>query len=43
MLDKNPDLRKMYNELDDNTEVFYFESGSATISSFTHEPRVIKF
>lgn len=43
MLDKNPDLRKMYDEHDDNTEVLYFESAIATISSFTHEPKIIKF
>ena len=41
MLDKNPDLRSMYNELDDNTIVLYFESGQAIISSFTEEPKVI--
>lgn len=43
MLDKNPNLRGMYNELDDNTAVLYFESGEAVISSFTDEPKVIKF
>ena len=43
MLDKNPELRGMYNELDDNTIVLYFESGIATISSFTEVPKVIKF
>lgn len=43
MLDKNPNLRSMYNELDDNTEVLYFESGFATISSFTDEPIIINF
>ena len=43
MLDKNPDLRNMYNELDGNTEVLYFESGEATIYSFTEPPVVIKF
>ena len=43
MLDKNPNLRSMYNELDDNTEVLYFESGIATISSFTEEPKTINF
>ena len=32
MLDKNPNLRGMYDELDDNTEVLYFESGKATFS-----------
>ena len=26
-----------------NTEVFYFKNGVATISYFTHEPKVIKF
>ena len=43
MLDKNPNLRGMYNELDDNTAVLYFEGGEAVISSFTDEPKVIKF
>ena len=43
MLDKNPILRSMYNENDDNTEVLYFESGVAIISSFTEEPKVIEF
>lgn len=43
MLDKNPDLRNMYDENDDNTAVLYFESGRAIISSFTEEPIVIDF
>ena len=43
MLDKNPDLRRMYDENDDNTEVLYFESGVATISSFTEPPKTIEF
>ena len=43
MLDKNPNLRGMYNENDDNTEVLYFENGTAVISSFTSEPKVIEF
>ena len=43
MLDKNPDLRRMYNELDDKTIVLFFESGKAIISSFTESPRVIEF
>ena len=43
MLDKNPSLRGMYNENDDNTIVLYFESGKATISSFTEAPKVIEF
>ncbi len=43
MLDKNPNLRGMYNELDDNTAVLYFESGKATISSFGEEDKIINF
>ena len=43
MLDKNPTLRGMYNENDDNTAVLYFESGKAIISSFTEAPREIEF
>ena len=43
MLDKNPNLRGMYNELDDNTIVLYFKNGVATISSFTEPPKTINF
>ena len=43
MLDKNPQLRGMYDENDDNTAVLYFENGKATISSFTEEPKIIYF
>ena len=43
MLDKNPNLRRMYDENDDNTIVLYFESGKAVISSFTDAPKVIEF
>ncbi len=43
MLDKNPTLRGMYDENDENTIVLYFENGKATISSFTEAPRVIEF
>ncbi len=43
VLDQNPSLRGMYNELDDNTEVLYFETGKAIISSFISEPIVIEF
>ena len=43
MLDKNPTLRGMYDENDDNTIVLYFESGTAVISSFTETPKVINF
>ena len=43
MLDKNPNLRKMYDENDDNTIVLYFESGKAIISSFMGENKIIDF
>ena len=43
MLDVYPRLKKMYAVDDGNTEVFYFKNGVATISSFTHEPKVIEF
>ena len=43
MLDAYPALKKMYAADDGNTEVFYFKNGVATISSFTQEPKVIKF
>ena len=43
MLDKNPNLRGMYNENDDNTIVLYFEKAKAVIYSFTESPKVIEF
>ena len=43
MLDNYPELRRMYDEDDGNTEVFYIEDGEATISSFTAAPKTIKF
>ena len=43
MLDKNPDLRSMYDENDDNAIVLYFESAKATFYSFTEAPRTIEF
>ena len=42
MLNNYPNLRGMYNEDDDNTQVLYFEDGVATIYSFTSQPKVIK-
>lgn len=42
MLDNYPELRRMYDENDDNTCVLYFESGKAVISSFTEAPKVIE-
>ena len=43
MLDKNPSLRGMYSETDDNTIVLYCRNAHATISSFTGEPRSFEF
>ena len=43
MLDKNPTLRSMYNESDDNTIVFYLRNATATISSFTADPDTFTF
>lgn len=43
MLDDYPDLRRMYNEDDGNTEVFYFRNASATISSFMEAPDTFTF
>ena len=37
------DLQNMYSADDGNTEVFYFKNATATFSSFTHEPKVVKF
>lgn len=43
MLDEYPNLRGMYDENDDNTQVLYFKSGVATFSSFTAPDEVITF
>ena len=43
MLDAYPSLQNMYAADDGNTQVFYLENATATISSFTHEPVIIKF
>ena len=43
MLDKNPTLRSMYNEADDNTIVLYLRNATATISSFTSDPDTFTF
>lgn len=42
MLDKNPNLRSMYDENDGNTIVLYFEEGEATFYSYTEAPRTVK-
>ena len=43
MLDAYPSLRKMYDENDGNTQVFYFKNATATFSSFTAAPETIQF
>lgn len=43
MLDANPELRRMYSEDDDNTEVLYFENAKATFCSFVEPPRIVEF
>lgn len=43
MLDAYPSLQNRYKAGDGNTVVYYFKEATATISSFTKEPEVIKF
>lgn len=43
MLDAYPNLRGMYNETDDNTQVLYMKNATATFSSFGGAPKVVKF
>ena len=44
MLSDYPSLRAMYTTgPNGNTAVYYFQNATATISSFSHEPVVIKF
>jgi len=43
MLDAHPNLKNMYKADDDNTQVLYMKDATATISSFTAAPVVIKF
>ena len=43
MLDNNPELRSMYSEDDDNTEVLYIENAKASICSFTEPTKIIIF
>lgn len=43
MLDAYENLRGMYNENDDNTQVLYFQNAVATISSFGGADEVIEF
>ena len=43
MLDAYPELKGMYSADDGNTEVFYLKNATATFSSFTAAPEVVKF
>ena len=43
MLDNYPMLKAMYSAEDDNTEVLYFDGATATFSSFTEAPRIVRF
>lgn len=43
MLDAYPSLQSMYRADDGNTQVFYLKDATATISSFTEEPKVYRF
>lgn len=43
MLEEYPSLKELYSPDDDNTQVFYLKDATATIYSFTDEPKVIKF
>lgn len=43
MLDAYPNLRSMYNENDENTQVLYFRNATATFSSFTAPSEAVCF
>ena len=43
MLDEYSNLRGMYDEHDDNTQVLYFKNGVVTFSSFTAPAEVVEF
>lgn len=43
MLDAYPELRGMYDENDGNTQVLYLKDATATFSSFTAPPEIVKF
>ena len=43
MLDAYPSLRKMYDENDGNTQVFYMKNAVAIITSFTSETVKVEF
>lgn len=43
LLDEYPSLKAMYSPEDDNTEVLYMKDAVATFSSFSGEPRTVRF
>ena len=43
MLDAYPNLRTMYDEHDENTQVLYFKHAVATFVSFTAAPETVEF
>ena len=43
MLDKMPILKNSYSADDDNTQMLYFKNATATLSSFTEEPKTYHF
>ena len=43
MLDAYPNLRQMYSEDDENTEVFYIKNATAAFSSFKSAPETYTF
>ena len=43
MLDAYPNLRDMYDENDDNTQVFYVQNATATFYAFGKDPEIVEF
>ena len=43
MLDAYPNLRRMYDENDGNTQVFYMKNATATFCAFGKEAEVVEF
>ena len=43
LLDAHPELKNRYSVDDDNIQVLYLKDAVATISSFSGEPRILKF
>jgi len=43
MLDAYPELRRLYDENDDNTQVFCIKNAAATFSSFSSAPETFTF